>query len=84
MASSTVTRTATAAFVAVAQGPGTAYITFEDEKGFWALKDASDPTGITGSHPAHKGYCQAITLETGEYLHVRGRGNVTVTAATVI
>ena len=84
MASATVTKTATGSFVAVAQGPGVAYITFEDEKGFWALKDASDPTGITGSHPARKGYCQAITLETGEYLHIRGRGSVIVTAATVI
>lgn len=81
----TSTKSASAAWSAAAQGPGTAYITMQDHTGYWIIHTTNDASALAlDGHPAGRGWPQAITLETGEFLHVRGRGSYLVTAATVL
>lgn len=81
----TSTKTAGSAWAPAAQGPGTAYITMQDDTGYWIIHTASDASALPlNGHPALKRFPQAITLETGEYLQVRGRGEYLITATTVL
>lgn len=81
----TSTKTAGSAWGAAAQGPGVAYLTMQDHTGYWIIHTAADASALAlDGHPAHRALPQAITLETGEYLQVRGRGVYLITAATVL
>lgn len=81
----TSTKTAGSSWAPAAQGPGTAYITMQEQTGWWIIHTAADASALPlDGHRALKEYPQAITLATGEYLQVRGRGTYLITAATVL
>lgn len=82
----TQTRTLTSAYLTVAQGPGTVYVQFEDEKGEWLINSAAAPVaaGTPGfiEHPLQTR--EVVLAGTGDYLQVRGRGEVRVAGTTLV
>lgn len=73
-----------AAWAPVASGPSTAYVTFQDDNGFFTVHSSVDPAAIVTGHPYPKGVTFEVALATGEHLHLRGRGTATVSAATLV
>ena len=80
----TANYTASATFQPVASGPGLVNFTFNYHAGRWTVHTSTDPAGITASHEWVKGLPLERELASGEHLHVRGRGVVTVSAATLV
>lgn len=68
-----------AAYIAVAQGPGTVVFSFDTEYGHFTVHGSSDPAGIVSGHKQPPEVPFNIELATGDYLHLRGRGKATVT-----
>lgn len=69
-------------WVPVAQGPGEAVFSFDDEYGRFTVHGSADPAGIVSGHKQPPQTPYTITLATGDVLHLVGRGTATVTAAT--
>lgn len=68
----------------VAQGPGEVVFSFDDEYGRFTTHGSADPAAIVSGHKQPSETPFTITLATGEFLHLRGRGTATVSAATLI
>lgn len=80
----TATKPLGPAFVAVAQGPGEAVFSFNDSYGSFSIHTAADPAGIVAWHKQPPETPFTLTLAFGEYLHLRGRGTASVSAATIV
>lgn len=82
----TQTRTITSAYLTVAQGPGTVYLQFEDDKGEWLIHTSS--TAVAAGTPGfieHPMQTREVVLAgSGDYLQVRGRGEVRVAGTTLV
>lgn len=77
-------KTATSSWVAVASGVGTATLQFNDNPGEWYIHTASSGAPGIGGLKAEREKRVDVTLAAGEFLHIRGRGDVLVRATTVI
>jgi hypothetical protein len=73
-------KTLSASFVPAATGPGLAIFQFSDHPGEWSIHSSVDPAAITVGLKAESGKPESITLLTGQYLHLRGRGEASVIA----
>lgn len=80
----TATKSVSSAWVAVAQGAGDVVFSFDDAPGEFTVHSASDPAAIVAGHKQPKETPFSMTLQAGEYLHLRGRGTATVTAGTLV
>lgn len=80
----TAKKTVTSSWAAVAQGPGSVVFSFLDEYGSFTIHGASDPSGITSGHKQPPETPFTVTLLTGEFLHLRGRGSASVSAANPV
>lgn len=81
----TNTRTAGPTFTNIAIGPGDFALCFLDDDGEWVPHSAASNAGIGNAYPLAAKETITFSLITGEeYLHVRGRGRVLVTAPTVV
>lgn len=80
----TQTKVMTGAFVAVAQGPGTYYVQFQDDKGEFLIHGSATPStgrGLT----LLPGQLQAVVLAAStDFLQCRGRGDVQVAGTTLL
>lgn len=77
-------KTATSSWVAVASGAGTATLQFNDSPGEWYIHTASSGAPAIGGNKAEREKPVDVALATGEYLHIRGRGEALITATTVV
>jgi hypothetical protein len=72
-------------WTAVAQGPGEVIFSLDEDYGRFAIHTSTDPSGITTSgHKQPPEVPFVLTLESGEVLHLRGRGSATVSAKTLV
>lgn len=74
--------TATSAWASVATGPGVVILNFEDHPGSYSVHSSADGSAINAGFVAENDKPYSVTLDAGEYLHVRGRGGVVVDLAT--
>lgn len=80
----TAKKSVSAAFAPVAEGPGDVVFSFDDDYGSFTVHTSSNPAAIVGSHKQPPETPFTLTLASGEYLHLRGRGTATVTAETIV
>lgn len=71
-------KTLSAAALAVASGPGDVEVTFQDHDGFYIRHSSSDGSALTDWMPWKNRVPVLLTLDTGQYLHLRGRGTASV------
>ncbi len=67
-------------FTPYAVGPGAVSFQPIDYDADWAILAGIDGSGVAVSNRTHKGELEPMTLATGEYLHLRGRGICAITA----
>jgi len=80
----TAIKSISAAWTPVAQGPGEVVFSFNDDYGRFTLHSSSDPAAIAGGHKQPPDTPFKLTLASGDFLHLRGRGVATVSATTLI
>lgn len=68
----------------VAQGPSDVVFSFDDEYGRFTVHDSASPAGIVSGHKQPPETPFKLTLATGQFLHLRGRGTATVSGETLI
>lgn len=71
-------------FAPVAQGPGEVVFSFDSDYGSFTKHTSDDPAAIVAWHKQPPETPFTTTLATGEYLHLRGRGTASVSAATIV
>lgn len=69
----------TSAFQSVAEGPGVAIVSFNEQRGDLTVHTSSNNSGITAWHSKKSGEPFPVHLAEGDFLHLRGRGDASVT-----
>lgn len=81
----TATKSLSSTFTAVAQGPGTYYLEFEDEPGEWLIHTASASAGsVSGFRQTNGATREVVLAGAGDFLQVRGRGELRVAGTTIL
>lgn len=81
----TATKSLSQTFTAVAQGPGTYYVEFEDEPGEWLIHTASASAGnVQGFRTPNAQTREIVLAGAGDFLQVRGRGELRVAGTTLL
>jgi len=80
----TAIKSISAAWTPVAQGPGEVVFSLNEGYGQFTVHNSTNPAGITTGHKQPPETPFTLTLETGDVLHLRGRGTASVSATTLI
>ena len=75
---------ATSSFAARASGPGDVTFSCLDAAGEWTISGASTPSTSPRGFEARQGETVSLSLESGEYLQIRGRGDVHIIGPTLL
>lgn len=75
-------KTLSGSALAVASGPGDVEITFLDHDGFYVRHTALDGSGLVNWTPWPKNVPALLTLDVGQWLHLRGRQTALVGVIT--
>lgn len=75
---------ATPSFAARASGPGDVTFSCLDSDGEWTITDSTSPSTAARGIPAVMGVPVSLSIESGEHLQIRGRGDVHIIGPTLL